>query len=224
MYKRTSNFLQGVNKHHPRAKKIWPRKITKKELQEEENKRADVVFRKVEKENASASDQCELAEMYVKGRGVIVNHIEALRLYRLALDQGYVYAARGISELYLRGKSEWEATRGLGVEKNIEEARKWYRVWEYCYYKKKIITKELKELVELPERQKDHSAEAKNLMEKWNHLTIQEGLKWYRHSCPKNEDICVICDQKNHNWRKIPRWRGPQFTTLCRSCFREWAD
>tara|TARA_B100000686_G_C16434134_1_gene783658 strand:+ start:271 stop:768 length:498 start_codon:yes stop_codon:yes gene_type:complete len=149
------------------SRKFWPRKITKKELQYElDSKRADVLLAKEQNGNASAADLCELAELFESGSGLVVNHNEALRLYHLAIDQGFVAAARGISRLYCKGRSEWEKMRGRGVEKNIEEARKWYRVWEYCYYKEK---------------------------------SIKEGLKWYRRSCPKNEDICLICGQENHD-------------------------
>jgi hypothetical protein len=167
------------------ARKFLPRK--KDQIGAVAEGIADALFDKVHKGNASASDHYELAELYRFGIGIIVNHNEALRLYHLAIDQGFVAAARGISCLYSRQRmgrrSEWEKMNGVGIEKNIEEARKWYRVWEYCYYKKK---------------------------------SIKEGLKWYRRSCPKNEDICLICGQENHNWNKML-----QFNTLCSSCFKE---
>ena len=57
--------------------------------------------------------------MYEKGRGVEQDYAEALRLFRLAAEQGEAGAQRQLGDMYEFGWS---------IEKNIPMARHWYEL------------------------------------------------------------------------------------------------
>jgi TPR repeat protein len=70
-------------------------------------------------ECGSATAQSALGELYVEGRGVQQNDVEAIRWFRVAAEQGDAYAQCGLgTEMYVGGH---------GVEPDYSEALKWYR-------------------------------------------------------------------------------------------------
>ena len=56
--------------------------------------------------------------MYEEGDGVEKDFEKAVKLYRLAADQGHTMA---------QGNLGWMYTNGNGVEEDLDEAAKWYR-------------------------------------------------------------------------------------------------
>jgi TPR repeat protein len=63
--------------------------------------------------------QYNLGVCYLDGSGVTKNDVEAVRLYRLAADQGYAQAQFYLGACY---------QQGIGVPKNEAEAVRWYRL------------------------------------------------------------------------------------------------
>jgi TPR repeat protein len=57
--------------------------------------------------------------MYGMGQGVLQNHAEAVKWYRLAADQGNAWAQSNLGSYYYDG---------TGVPQNHAEALKWYRL------------------------------------------------------------------------------------------------
>jgi hypothetical protein len=55
--------------------------------------------------------------MYAKGYGVIQNHLEAAKWYRLAADQGHSFARNTLAAMYKKGQ---------GVPRDYVESLKWY--------------------------------------------------------------------------------------------------
>jgi TPR repeat protein len=77
----------------------------------------DVYFANLPSGNPVA--QAGLGEMYRDGIGVPQNDDEAVRLYRLAAEQGYIDAQFELGNLYFSGKC---------VSQNDTEAFKWFHV------------------------------------------------------------------------------------------------
>jgi TPR repeat protein len=61
--------------------------------------------------------QDNLGACYSSGRGVLLNHAEALKWYRLAAAQGNASAQNHLGLCYLKG---------LGVRQNVSEAAAWF--------------------------------------------------------------------------------------------------
>ena len=61
---------------------------------------------------------CNLGSCYRKGLGVAKDEAEAVRLYRMAADQGEVYSQNNLG---------WCYENGVGVKKNMNKAIEWYR-------------------------------------------------------------------------------------------------
>jgi hypothetical protein len=63
--------------------------------------------------------QDDLADMYLKGDRVPQDYAEALRLYRLAADQGVNRAQKQLADMYLNG---------LGVSQDFVRAHMWLNI------------------------------------------------------------------------------------------------
>ena len=70
-------------------------------------------------ERGDARAQFELGLMYSEGEGVLQDHHEAAKWYRLAAEQGFAPAQMSLGLMYIDGR---------GVSQNILEARKWLRL------------------------------------------------------------------------------------------------
>src|SRR3989442_410640 len=68
--------------------------------------------------HGDAAAQSNLGVMYVEGRGVVRNDVEAVKWYRKAADQGYARAQINLGMMYRKGK---------GVVRDDVEAVRWYR-------------------------------------------------------------------------------------------------
>jgi TPR repeat protein len=66
-----------------------------------------------------AEAQFKLGWMYLAGRGVPQDNVEAVRWYRLAADQGYANAQFNLGNMYRNGE---------GVPQDDVEAVRWYRL------------------------------------------------------------------------------------------------
>ena len=77
-------------------------------------------------ESGMVEAQFDVGLLYLHGRGVEEDHVEAARWYRLAAEQGYVRAQYELADLY---------DRGDGVEKDVAEAFMWFRLAGRAKYK-----------------------------------------------------------------------------------------
>jgi|GEM_PF-6736013 len=73
----------------------------------------------VDKGRLSGEELFRRARKYEKGNGVIRNEEEAVRLYRLAADQGHAHAQVNLGLMYVKG---------LGVAKDEREAARLFRL------------------------------------------------------------------------------------------------
>jgi len=73
---------------------------------------------RVKAEQGVAQAQFSLGEIYYNGRGVIQDHKEAGKWFRLAAEQGYASAQENLGWMYYNGR---------GVIQDDKEAVKWYR-------------------------------------------------------------------------------------------------
>lgn len=71
--------------------------------------------------------QCTLGKYYLLGRGCEMNPLESFKCFQRAAIQNYAEAQYWLGYCY-----SW----GIGVEKNIEEANKWYKKAEELGFKK----------------------------------------------------------------------------------------
>ena len=69
-------------------------------------------------EKGDAISQTRLGEMYLYGKGVSRNYVEALKWFLKAAEQGHLEACYPLGCMYEEGK---------GVEQDLAEALKWYR-------------------------------------------------------------------------------------------------
>ena len=65
-----------------------------------------------------ANAQFEMGKRYETGDGLLVDYVEAQKLYRKAAEAGHAEAQRNLGFLYAEGR---------GVETNVAEAVKWFR-------------------------------------------------------------------------------------------------
>ena len=65
-----------------------------------------------------ANGQNTLGILYARGQGVAVDHVEAVRWFRKAAEQGYATAQHNLGSAYFRGR---------GVPADDAEALKWFR-------------------------------------------------------------------------------------------------
>ena len=74
--------------------------------------------KKGDAKKGDAEAQFRLGVLYEEGDGVEKDFEKAVKLYRLAADQGHTMA---------QGNLGWMYTNGNGVEEDLDEAAKWYR-------------------------------------------------------------------------------------------------
>ena len=77
---------------------------------------AEVATTRQQAELGAADAQNNLGVMYYNGEGVPLDHVEAVRWYRLAADQGFAAAQLNLGFMYDRGR---------GVPLDYAEALKW---------------------------------------------------------------------------------------------------
>ncbi|MBN4048105.1 sel1 repeat family protein [bacterium AH-315-O15] len=80
---------------------------------------AAVATTRQQAELGAADAQNNLGVMYYNGEGVPLDHVEAVRWYRLAADQGFAAAQLNLGVMYDRGR---------GVPQDYVEAVRWYRL------------------------------------------------------------------------------------------------
>lgn len=87
-----------------------------------EEKKEDYISKLIKEAKAgsvlSEVSQCELGDCYSEGKGVEVNHAEAVKWYRMSAERGFAIAQENLGVKYANGR---------GVEKDESEAVKWYR-------------------------------------------------------------------------------------------------
>ena len=87
-----------------------------------EGKKDDYISKLIKEAKAgsvlSEVSQCELGDCYSEGKGVEVNHVEAVKWYRMSAERGFAIAQENLGVKYANGR---------GVEKDESEAAKWYR-------------------------------------------------------------------------------------------------
>ena len=89
---------------------------------EADEKKEDYISKLIKEAKAgsvlSEVSQCELGDCYSEGKGVEVNHTEAVKWYRMSAERGFAIAQENLGVKYANGR---------GVEKDESEAVKWYR-------------------------------------------------------------------------------------------------
>ena len=81
-------------------------------------KEGDVGSIRAKAEQGDVEAQVALAEVYLEGRGVPVDYVEAAKWYRKAAEQGDASAQTNLGTMY---------ERGLGVPQDYTESAQWYR-------------------------------------------------------------------------------------------------
>ena len=76
--------------------------------------------------------------MYLEGRGIATDSVEAIRLYTLAAEQGYIFAAAWLGQYYAKG--------GDVIQKNLVQAHLWSNIASAQGHK---VAKENMDVVEL---------------------------------------------------------------------------
>ena len=146
----------------------------------------------VEQKAASKPSTVDAAKYYNDGVKAYnaKNYTEAVRLYRIAAEQGYADAQNNLG---------YCCERGLGVEKNLTEAVKWYRKAAeqgqvnaqhnlgYCYETGLGVAKDLTEAVKWYKKaaEQGHARAQYNLglcyeYEKGVAKNLTEAVKWYK--------------------------------------------
>ena len=159
-------------------------------------------------DEGEASSQYELADYYLEGFGVKKDHNEALRLYRLAAEQGYAKAQVCLGIIY----SGWNNYFGSKII-DYKESMKWYRlaahqghegaqyVIGWMYANGQGIDQDYKEAV------------------KWYRLTAQQGDSSGQFQLGMSYDTGQGVDQdyvRAHMWFNMAASQGYRDACSCR--------